>query len=425
MPARRADVLVTCVCAAVILAVIPVRPFWLDEVLQLIGTRPERSVREVIEYVPENPGSAPLGYLIQYAFLKLLGVSRWSVRLPSALFAIAACVATLALARRLGLARPWLAPLVLISLPLMLRYATEGRPYSQAVFLSVLATILFLRFAESRRAAMLAAYVAVLLAGVYTLPFTVFVAGGHAIWAIAVRRRPLAGVSSGSALLAAASFVPWIRFARAKWQQTMVAARFQFTAGWKTPLMLFRELSGAGYWGSGLLLVLVVIGARTVAPATAVLLGGIAAVTLIGGIAADAAFGYFIAARQFVCALPPLAILAAARPMKLLVIALLAVCALKNWQYFTSATEDWESAAVAIRSELLPGRCLIVEPERERRVYAALVPDLAETGCTTDAPEIVVAVSPWRQPGPLTPPEGYSVRSERSAGGTRILVLSR
>jgi uncharacterized membrane protein len=115
---------------------------WLDEVLQLIGTRPERTLSEVIAYVPENPGSAPLGYLVQHAVLNLFGVSRWATRLPAALFAIASCIGTIVLARRVGARYPWLAGIIICSLPLTLRYATEGRPYSQAVFPSLPCTLI-------------------------------------------------------------------------------------------------------------------------------------------------------------------------------------------------------------------------------------------------------------------------------------------
>jgi hypothetical protein len=206
----------------------------------------------------------------------------------------------------------------------------------------------------------------------------------------------------------------------------MTASHFQFVAGWKTPLMLFREISGAGYWGSGLLLILAVVGARTLRRDTLALLAGVVGATLAGGLAVDATFGYFIAARQFICVLPALAILAVPRRVPLLLVtALLVVCAIKDWQYFASASEDWESAASVIRSELQPSRCLMVAPAHLLRVYAALVPELSQARCPGPAHEIVLAVSPYREPGPLVLPAGYSVQSERNAGGTRVLVLSR
>jgi 4-amino-4-deoxy-L-arabinose transferase-like glycosyltransferase len=416
---------VTCVCAAVVFAVVPLRPFWLDEALQLVGTRPGNTMRQVIEYVPENPGSGPLGYIVQHVFIELLGLNRWSARLPSALFAIGTCIVTIALARRLGVERPWLAGAILIALPLMLRYSAEGRPYTQATFIAVLATLLFLRLADAPRAALLAAYAILLIAGVYTHPFTVLVAGGHVVYALLGRQSRLAAAIVAIAVAAAVSYVPWIVYARSGWQHTMITSNFQFAADWKTPLRVFREISGAGYWGSGLLLGLAVCGALTLARRSSALLSGIIAATFIGGVIADAAAGYFIAIRQFICVLPAAAILAAARAPTAIVAALLAVCAIGNLKYFTSAREDWESAAAAIESQLTPSRCLLVEPERELVVYSALRPSLRKAKCGAPAPEITLAVSPYRDPQPLRLPAGYTVRSERAVGGTRILLLSR
>jgi hypothetical protein len=258
---------------------------------------------------------------------------------------------------------------------------------------------------------------------VYTHPFTIFTAGGHVTSALRSRQWRLAVICGLIGLGAAASFLPWMIYARSGWQETMIVSRFQFTAGWKTPLMILRELSGAGYWGSGLLLVSAAAGARAIA--SPVLLAAVSAVTLVGGIAADAALGYFVAARQFICALPPLAVMTTARPNVCLVAALLSVCVWKNCQYFRSANEDWESASAAIAAELHPGRCLVVEPARQFRLYATLVPSLASARCGADGPELVLAVSPYREAQSLVLPKGYTPRAERSVGGTRILILTR
>ncbi|HET8549274.1 MAG TPA: glycosyltransferase family 39 protein [Bryobacteraceae bacterium] len=425
MQMRRADALTMCASTAIIAAVLPLRPFWLDEVLQLVGTRPERTLSQVVGYVPENPGSAPLGYVVQHVFLRWFGVSRWSARLPSALFALASCFATITLARRAALRHAWLAGLLFCCLPLTLRYAAEARPYSQAVFLSVAATLVFLGMPDSPRRRALVAYAAVLVAGVYTHPFTLLTAGGHVICAVVTRRWRLASACAVTILFAGALFTPWVMYAGSRWQKTILLSHFQFVAGWKTPAMLFRELSGAGYWGSGLLFALAAIGARALPADTVVLLVGIAGVTLLGGIAADAAAGYFVAVRQFICALPPVVTLAAARPVAPVIAALLLVCAWKNAQYFRAADEDWESASAAIAAEVRAGRCLLVEPAGELRIYAALVPALSSADCREPARQVVLAVPPYHDTQPVTLPKGYAIQSERRIGGTRILILTR
>src|SRR5258706_6838373 len=123
-------------------------PFWLDEVRQLIGTT-QRSLAEVIHFVPENPGGVPLGYLVQFAFVHVIGPSRLGARLPSAIFSVLGCWVLAGLAREAGVSR-FATLLVFAILPIQLRYAVEARPYSQALFFSMLSTWLLLRLRRSQ-----------------------------------------------------------------------------------------------------------------------------------------------------------------------------------------------------------------------------------------------------------------------------------
>ena len=99
----RATVAVVAVYGALVLLLVPVLPFWLDEVLQLLGTDPRMSLREVLAYVPQNPGGVPLGYVFQHWVLQVAGSSRWTARALSAVFGVATCAAVAILADRLGL----------------------------------------------------------------------------------------------------------------------------------------------------------------------------------------------------------------------------------------------------------------------------------------------------------------------------------
>ncbi|MSV35938.1 MAG: hypothetical protein EXQ47_10130 [Bryobacterales bacterium] len=119
-----------------------VLPLWLDEILQLRETR-NTSTAEMLATVPRNSGAVPLGYLVQQAVLKITGYSaRWA-RLPAMLFGSAAVFLVALLAAELGFTRPWLSAAVFAAFPVTLRYATEARVYSQALFFSVLATLIY------------------------------------------------------------------------------------------------------------------------------------------------------------------------------------------------------------------------------------------------------------------------------------------
>lgn len=64
---------------------------WVDEVLQLLGTRDEPTVVGLLKWVMVNPGGVPLGYLTQKAVIDVLGYSVFTARLPSILCAALAC----------------------------------------------------------------------------------------------------------------------------------------------------------------------------------------------------------------------------------------------------------------------------------------------------------------------------------------------
>src|SRR5690348_3983669 len=121
------------------------RPLWLDEVLQLGGTM-NSSLAALLRWIPYNIGASPLGYLVQRPFVLATGPSPFWARVPAAVFSIAGCVSMVGLCRALDLPRrAWLFSLLLfVIVPSQFRYAVEARPYSQALWLSILSMILLL-----------------------------------------------------------------------------------------------------------------------------------------------------------------------------------------------------------------------------------------------------------------------------------------
>ena len=413
-----------------------VLPLWLDEVLQLLETR-DTLPRQMLAVLPRNAGAAPLGYLVQQATLRMGGYSIRKARLPMAVFGSAAVFVVALLSGELGLRWPWLAASLFAIFPLTFRYATESRVYSQALFLSVLATLLYIRVMKRPHWASAIAYGLVLTAAIYTQPFAGSVGIAHVLWALLQREKFGAWLGAGALTAGVVSFLPWYLWSRDVWAKALGPNALHFSISAKTPLMLFRELAGAGYWGSGLLVILCAIALAHGFPSSSTqrLLVLLIVVPILGVLAADALFGYFIAARQFLWVLPALAILAAigveTYPRTGLAIAAL-VCAagmVQSVKYFTGPHEDFQMAARVLVTESQQGACVAVAPKDLSRLYEFFEPRLVTFGC--DSPRLVLAVTPYstsaQRAASVEEIEGQGYRQEREAevGGSNLVFFHR
>jgi len=428
--------LVTAAFFLTALAVSGVLPLWLDEILQLIETR-GTTASQLIQLLPRHPGAAPLGYLFQHAVFDIAGYSvRWA-RFPSAIFAAGAVFVTGWMAAQLGMKRPWLASALLAVFPLTLRYASESRTYAPALFFSALATVLFLRLRKTPGWFASAAYCLALIFAVYTQPYAISVGFAHAVWAIFDRDRRTtirAGLGVAMALI---SFVPWYIWTKTIWASGIQGAGVRFAFSFKTPLMLFRELVGSGYWGSGILIILF-IAASVCRPRES--RAGLLLVLLIGvpalvAVAADGVFGYFVATRQIMWVMPAVAVLAGLGIERgtragLAVGTLLAVvCIWQTVRYFSGPHENWDIAANAIAAEVNRGACLVVVPAEEVRSYAFFRPELAESHCP--ATRSVLAITPYatsaqrEKAASALMGAGYARISAREEGKSEIVVYRK
>lgn len=438
MPSRttRDISIVAAVYALLVVALLSVKPLWTDEVVQLVTASPA-TLGEVIERTPSNPGAVPLGYVAQHYSLKLAGDSVWGARLPAALFGVASVLAIGVLAWQFGLAQPWLAAALFAILPLTLRYSAEARPYSQAIFLSIVLTVLFLGLAQRTGPARAGAYALGLALTLYTQPFAALVAGAHFLWALLYRKWKLAAWCGIAAVVAGAAFVPWFVWARPRWAASIAAKEWHFVFTARTPLMLFREFTGAGYVGSGILLVLGILAvtrARLDRRRLALVLLMIA-VPLAGGLIADAAADYFLASRQFLWALPACAILAAcelekrSRAAVLCAVVLVIGCAYSSVKRFTAVEENWQAAAQALAAEVDRGACLSVAPPEARLLYAYFEPRLARD--SGDCRTVVAAVAPHTSEKDRTAlfqglsSNGYTEQRTERVGGTSVLLWEK
>ncbi len=408
-------------------------PLWLDEIIQLRETR-NTTPTQLIASLPDQPGAAPLGYLIQQTTLRITGYSVRSARFPSALSLAATVLIVCLFAAELGLTRPWLAGSIFALFPITVRYACESRVYSQAIFFSSLATLLFVRLVKNPTWLRTALYCLALMAAVYTQPYAIFIGLAHIAWAVSCRDRKAAASSILSFVLADAAFLPWYLWTRSAWSSGVTGANLHFILTAKTPLMLFRELAGAGYWGSGLLLILCAL-SLTKRSYNQTLLALLIALPILLALAADAAFGYFIATRQILWVLPAVAVFAAwgieRRPRLAVPIGflLVALCLVQNYRFFTSPHEDWGLAADALASEVSHGACLIVVPTEQRYSYEFFRPSLASSPCPAN--RTVVAVTPYatnaqRETAFATLiSHGYSRQSMTEAGKSGIAVFTQ
>ncbi|MCZ2075690.1 MAG: hypothetical protein LC130_11910, partial [Bryobacterales bacterium] len=243
-------------------------------------------------------------------------------------------------------------------------------------------------------------YAIVLAAAAYTHPYSASIGFAHVLWSIRMRNWRAAVLGSLALAFVVGAFLPWYLWSREAWSEAIAAYRFQFSL--KTPPMMFRELAGAGYWGSGLLGILCVLGMQTedssrrerwfflsmvFVPITAIL-------------AANALFGYFIASRQFIWILPVVAVLAASaveRRGRFAVctgVLLGATCIAISARFFMGPHENWEAAAQAIAGySERQNACVVVSPPGSLRLYRYFRPELGRLNC--DPARVVLVVTPY------------------------------
>jgi len=414
------------------------RPLWLDEVLQLVAsTQPD--VRSVIRWVAYNPGGAPLGYLTQRVFVLTLGLTPLAARAAPAIFGLLSAVTLIGFARDLKARKNWVVLAAFVAMPLQLRYAVEGRPYSQALFFALAALWCLWRLAQRPSSRIAVAYGGLVIAGLYTQPLSAAVQlGALAALAWAGRRE---AVRSGGIALAVACllFAPWYFHVRGAWHFGIAASQYRFSTMPKVLGMLLRELSGGGYVASLSLIGAAALGWRHAdSLARRFLLGGILS-GIVCAIAADAISGYFFAVRQVLFVLPAVLLLATVwlpKPRRdwwqpgLLAIFLVASLA-KDARYFRSPGEDWPGAARALLAATSHGACAVVPSPEPQEMYRLFEPGLSGRFCSaSDAAGPVAIVqnrytlaSSLEEIRRVLTTRGFRAAGETDAAGVRLLLF--
>lgn len=388
--------------AVTLILLIPGKPLWVDEIIDLGGVRDVSDVRGVLDFVPGNAGGVPLGYLVDFAMIRWFGYSTFIVRLPSVLFSVLTCAGVYMLARQTRLRGPLMAAILYALSPLTLRYALEARPYAQAACWSVFSTVVFLSLIRKPTLGKAVGYAALAAAGLYTQPYSIFVPVALLLWLVltrSVKEKSRTVWLAGTAVtLASLAFLPWFLKAHAAWQGA-IRSGARFVVAGRDLLVIPHELMGTGFAGAALaaIAIVVALGWSSLNKEEKLFWAIGAAVPLILVPAADAYFGYFLAARQMIFALVPISILIAAgldvrRWGFLMPIVLLGAMVYEDVHWIRRPGEGWQAAA----AQLKEASCTIFIPSNARAMYAFFEPRLpvCDENMLTLFESVALAVSP-------------------------------
>jgi hypothetical protein len=388
--------------ALTLILLIPLKPLWVDEIVDLGGIRNVSDVHGVLEFVPNNAGGVPLGYLVDFAMIRLFGYSVFIVRLPSVLFTVLTCAGVYVLARQTSMRGPLLAAILYAVSPLALRYGLEARPYAQAACWSVFSTVVFLSLIRRPAWGKTGAYAVLAAAGLYSQPYSIFVPVAHLMWLVLTRsvkeKRRALGRTGAAVALASLAFLPWFLKTHAAWQGA-IRSGVRFAVAGKDLLVIPHELMGTGYAGAVLAVMAIVVALKwsswtkeeklfwTVYTAIPILLVP----------AADAYFGYFMAARQAIFALVPISLLIGAcvdvrRWGWVVSAALLIAMVYEDVRWIRRPGEGWQAAAAQLKA----ADCTISIPSGARTMYTFFEPQLriCDENTLTAAGTIALALSP-------------------------------
>jgi hypothetical protein len=233
------------VLAGIGLRFVSVGPLWLDEAQSVaIASVPLHLLPDALR----SDGAPPLWYFLLHGWIRVFGDSTYSVRLMSAVPAVAALPVAASLGRRLGGREVGRTTLILMATsPFAIRYGVEARMYSLLLLLSLLAAHALLSVHRSARPGRAAVALAVLTCALlYTHYYAIWlgaVVGVAELWR-AVRRHDVRSSWAIGALAAGAiGFVPWLPILRFQTAHT--------GAPWAAPPSFNAVLDTVAAWAGG------------------------------------------------------------------------------------------------------------------------------------------------------------------------------
>ena len=412
--------------AALLLWALPQTPLWLDEIQQFGNTR-NGSLGELMRWAQLNAGASPLPYLVQRLCVDLLGYSAFAARLPAALFSILSGAIFVAVSSPFLKESRWLALTMFLVLPIQFRYGMEARPYSQGLLFSLLSLWLFLKLEERYSTGMAILYGLSVAAGLYSQPLTIFPALAQAVYALPKRRAPLLAV-----VAAVLSYLPW--YIPQRLAQASYAAIHPPTAffSWRQihPLMLLHDMTGGGYACAVPLLALAAWAIyKTTEPGAQRLLYYTLLATLAGPILMDAAFNYFFAERQWLFAMPALALVATQGfRRQIMGVALagvfLVAAGIKDFHQAITPRDDLAATADAIAAQLPSGACVQAEPPGQIDFYLFFRPELQSRVCKENsaASQVMLVASSYTLTSERRVPPGLAPVQSVKVGRSELIL---
>jgi len=324
----------------------------------------------------------PIGYLLQWALVRIAGFSSLVARLPSIAAGLLTVLVIRQVGTRVGLRGSWVLVVVAAVIPMLFRYSIEGRPYLPAFCLTVFATLLLLELAGHTAGGpslwRLVVYGLILASAplVQGTAATVTVAHGLFVLTDRAMRRDRGRQMAILAAIGVGILVPlaWSLRMRNAWAQAIVHDSYTFAFTARTAAGFLKDLTGGGLVSTVLLFGGAVYGylRSNISRQGKHLLGLTALLAVCGAVASDALAGYFTSPRQAIYCLCGLIVLAAAGWERLqtrfplpaiLAVAVFAVVSLANDVSVVRSKEDWRAASRMLAQAVAQGFCL--EPDSD------------------------------------------------------------
>ncbi len=366
--------------------------------MQLMSTRTPHPAT-VLDSLGARPGAVPLGYLLQWALVRIAGFSSLIARLPSIAAALLTVFAIRRLGLRIGLGGLTVLTAIVAAIPMLFRYSIEGRPYLPAFCLTVFATLLLLDLLERPSPGRLVVYgltlsIAPLFQGTaatVTIAHGLFVLTDRTIRRDRSRQLALLGAIVVGVLIP----VAWSLRMRNAWAQAIVHDHYTFAVTFRTVAGFLKDLTGGGLVCTGLLVAGAVYGyARANLPGQGKQLLGLTVLTATcGAVTSDALAGYFTSPRQAIYCLCGLIVLAAAGwerfqakyPLPgMLAVTVFAAVSLGKDVSVVRSNEDWKAASRMLSHAVAQGFCLKPDSDLTSSLplYSLFDPSLDVHRCT-------------------------------------------
>lgn len=162
---------------------------------------------------PWGNWNAPLYWILLHFWIKLFGISEFSMRFPSLIFSFLSVVLVFIMGRKLFNKRVGIIASIIMGLsPFHIWYAQEARDYSMLLFFGMLSSWLVYKAINEKRLKIWAFFILASIAGLYTNYFFIFILIAQLIYIVAVSRQLKLNFRSFIPfLIIGAGFLPYLR----------------------------------------------------------------------------------------------------------------------------------------------------------------------------------------------------------------------